>query len=121
MRNTRMMIVASALLATALAASRLWAEDEQKPAAGTIIGLVVDAADKPAADVIVVAQQSAEKMRQGVEAVTDKDGKFTLDNVPEGDYNLKFRTRDLKHKAQKSASVLAGQTTDVGTVKLRGV
>jgi hypothetical protein len=87
---------------------------------GTIVGIILDAQGNPAKDCIVVAQQSAEKMRDTYEATTDEKGAFKLENVPEGDYNLKARTRDLKGKATKTVSVVAGQTADIGKLKLKG-
>jgi 5-hydroxyisourate hydrolase-like protein (transthyretin family) len=87
---------------------------------GTISGIVLDAQGNPAKDCIVVAQQAAEKMRDTFEATTDEKGAFKLENVPEGEYNIKVRTRDLKAKATKSVTVTAGKTADVGTLKLKG-
>jgi hypothetical protein len=87
---------------------------------GTITGIVLDAQGNPAKDCIVVAQQSAEKMRDTYEATTDEKGAFKLENVPGGEYNLKARTRDLKAKATKTVTVIAGKTADVGKLKLKG-
>jgi hypothetical protein len=91
------------------------------PTTGTLVGTVVDVNGNPAADCIVTAQQAAEKMRDGLQGKTDSNGKFKFEKVPEGDYNLNVRSRDLKFKAIKSLTVDAGQTTDVGTLKLKGV
>jgi 5-hydroxyisourate hydrolase-like protein (transthyretin family) len=100
-----------------LAPSSLRAEDEKTT--GTITGIVLDTDGKPAVDVLVTAAQNAEKMRDAFQAATDKDGKFTIENVPEGEYNLTARTRDSKGRAVKSTTVVAGKTRDVGTLKLR--
>ncbi|HEY7088278.1 MAG TPA: carboxypeptidase-like regulatory domain-containing protein [Tepidisphaeraceae bacterium] len=93
--------------------------DEPPTGTGTIIGIVVTPDGKPAADCIVTIQQAAQKMREGATAATDADGKFKLENVPEGDYNLNARTRDLKGRVIHSVSVAAGKTTDMGKLTLR--
>jgi 5-hydroxyisourate hydrolase-like protein (transthyretin family) len=117
MRRAVQILSAFVLLTTALAVGADAARTDDQ--AGTIVGVVLDANGKPIADAIVVAQAAAQKMRQAIETQTDSDGKFKLEKVLEGDYNLKFRTRDLKLKATRSASVIAGRTTDVGKVKLK--
>jgi hypothetical protein len=117
MRNTGLIVFVVPLLM--VATSLLRAEDEPKVGTGTIVGLVLDVNGKPAADVLIVAQQSAQKMRLGLDGVTDKEGKFKIEKAPEGDYNLKIRTRDGKFKALTSAGVTADKTTDVGKIKLK--
>lgn len=118
--NPQKITIALLVVFTLVVCLQLRAADEEPAAAtGTIIGTVLDAGGNPAADVIVVAQQSAQKMREGIQGTTGTDGTFKLENVPEGDYNLKFRTRDGRRKALKSASVIASKTTDVGKIKLK--
>jgi 5-hydroxyisourate hydrolase-like protein (transthyretin family) len=111
----RWMIAACALLGLA---ATLWA-DEPPAATGTIVGIILMPDGKPAADCIVTIQQAAQKMREGATASTDSDGKFKLEGVAEGDYNLNVRTRDLKGRLIKSVSVTAGKTTDMGKLTLR--
>jgi len=86
---------------------------------GTITGIVVDPQGNPAKDCVVTAQQANEKMRDPLQTTTDEKGAFTLKDVPEGQYNLNVRTRDLKGKAIKTVSVIAGKTADVGKLKLK--
>lgn len=105
-------------LLLALSMAALAADDPQQNM-GTIIGTVLMPDGKPAVDCVVTAQQNAEKMRQGLQATTDADGKFKIENVPEGAYNLNVRTRDLKGRAIKSLSVLGGRTTDIGKLTLK--
>jgi len=116
MRNSGLIVLFVPVL---MAATSLLHADDEKVGTGTIIGLVLDVNGKPAADVLIVAQQSAQKMRLGLDGVTDKEGKFKIEKAPEGDYNLKIRTRDGKFKALKSAGVTADKTTDVGKIKLK--
>ena len=116
--RTRTSIVAALLLLGACMAARTLADDP--PATGTVVGKVVDASGNPAADAIVTLGQSGQKMRQALDTATDREGKFKLENVPEGDYNLNVRSKDIKLKATRSLSVTAGHTTDIGTLKLKG-
>jgi len=86
---------------------------------GTIIGVVLDSRGNPAADVIVTAQQAAEKMRDPLQAKTDDKGEFKFEKVPEGKYNLKIRTSDGKSKAARTVDVTADNTTDVGKITMK--
>lgn len=97
------------------------AEDQPttKQATGTITGTVLDASGNPAKGCIVAAQQSARKMRIPLDATTDDKGEFKIENVPEGEYNLKIRTSDAKGKVTKTVKVLAGKTVDTGKLKLK--
>src|SRR4051812_26725215 len=77
-----------------------------KPVAtGKVVGTVEDANGKPAADCIVSLAQNAKKMRDPYRATTDAEGKFTIEKVEPGDYNLNVRSADGKYKAIKSISV----------------
>jgi hypothetical protein len=108
------------LMCVLLAAPGSFASAEDPPAGvGAIVGAVVMPDGKPAADCIVTIQQAAQKMREGATTSTDGQGKFKLENVPEGDYNLNVRTRDLKGRVIKSVLVVAGKTTDTGKLTLR--
>lgn len=86
---------------------------------GTISGIVVDAQGNPVADCIVVAQQAGEKMRDAFDTTTDKKGKFTIKDLPEGSYNVIARTKDLKSKAVTTVDVFADNDTNAGKMKLR--
>jgi hypothetical protein len=108
------------LLVPLLLTAPIRADDTPPPTGvGTITGLVVMPDGSPAKDCIVTIQQAAQKMREGATTATDDKGKFTLEKVPEGDYNLNVRTRDLKGRVIKSVSVVAGKTTDMGKLTLR--
>ena len=109
-----------ALLLLCLTCVATFAADSKSDATtGTITGIVLDPQGNPAKDCVVTAQQASQKMRDPLQATTDEKGAFTIENVPEGDYNLNVRTRDLKGKAIKSVSVIAGETANVGKLKLR--
>jgi hypothetical protein len=108
-----------AIVVLLLIACAVHADDPPPTATGTIIGIVLMPDGKPAADCIVTIQQAAVKMREGMTVSTDSNGKFQIEKVPEGDYNLNVRTRDLKGKAIKSLSVIADKTTDVGKLTLK--
>jgi hypothetical protein len=106
-----LLLLASSTVFTALAAD--------PPSTGTVTGMVQTADGQPATDCIVTLQQAAQKMRVPLSTTTDAQGKFTIEKAPEGDYNLNVRTTDGKARAIKTMSVTAGQTTDVGTLKLK--
>lgn len=86
---------------------------------GTITGTVFDSRGNPAADVIVTAQQSAEKMRDPLQATTNDKGEFTIKKAPEGQYNLKIRSRDAKEKAVRTVTVTADSTVDIGRITMK--
>jgi hypothetical protein len=86
---------------------------------GTITGIVLDSAGNPANDCIVVAQQAAQKMRLPLDTATNEKGEFTFENLPEGEYNLKIRTRDGKSKATKTVEAIGGESVNAGKLKLR--
>jgi hypothetical protein len=88
-------------------------------ATGTITGTVVDASGKPASGCIVAAQQAAQFIREALTVTTDDKGEFKIENVPEGQYNLKIRTSDTKGKATKTVNVTAGKSAKAGTLKLK--
>jgi hypothetical protein len=95
-------------------------KDTTEPAAtGTIIGKVVDADGKPAANCTVTVAQNATKMRDPYRATTDSEGKFKIEKVAVGDYNLNVRSEDTKGRAIKSLTVSEGKTADTGTLKLK--
>jgi hypothetical protein len=107
------------IIVSLLAAASLRAQPASAPATGTIVGTVLMPDGRPAPDCIVTIQQAAVKMREGMTVATDSNGRFKLEKVPEGDYNLNVRTRDLKGRAIRSLSVTADKTTDVGKLTLK--
>lgn len=111
-----LVIIAALFLTSAVFALQA---SQPSESTGAIIGIVVNASGQPVAGCIVTAQENAQRMRLGVQGTTDKDGKFKLDKVAEGDYNLNVRSPDARGRALKSASVLPGKTTDVGKLTLR--
>ena len=93
---------------------------EEKAPSGSISGKVVDKSGLAVADCLVFVAPAAQKMRLVVgEGVTDKEGKFNIQGIPDGEYNVKFRTRDGKGKATKSASVADGRALDLGKITLQ--
>ena len=114
-RATILLVIASFAMHVALAAD----PPATSSTTGTITGIVLDPQGNPAKDCIVSAQQANEKMREPLQATTDEKGAFTLKDVPEGQYNLNVRTRDLKGKAIKTVSVIAGKTANAGKLKLK--
>jgi hypothetical protein len=119
MRIRHASALAMVLLIAASSAMVALAADDAPAKTGTLIGTVQDEAGKPAVNCIVTIAPNAQKMRTPMDATTDKDGKFKIEKVPEGDWNLNVRSRDLKSKAVKSLTIDAGETTDVGTLKLK--
>jgi hypothetical protein len=91
---------------------------EASAAVGSVTGLVTDASGTALADCLIILQQEAQKMRDPIQTATDAEGKFTLKNVPEGDYTLHARTRDARLSARKSVNVLEDRTANVGTMVL---
>jgi Carboxypeptidase regulatory-like domain len=89
------------------------------PTTGTVVGKVLNAEGNLASDCIVTLQQSAEKMREPIQATTDEKGAFKFEDVAEGEYNLNIRSRDLKQKAIRSVQVFAGKTTSSGNLKMK--
>jgi Carboxypeptidase regulatory-like domain len=89
------------------------------PTTGTVVGNVLNAEGNLASDCIVTLQQSAEKMREPIQTTTDDKGAFKFEDVPEGEYNLNIRSRDLKQKAIRSIEVFAGKTTSTGNLKMK--
>ena len=87
-----MPVLALALL-VGLSASRATAEE--KAAKGTVTGKVVDKDGNPVA-----------------EATTDKDGAFTMPDVPAGDYRVVCRVKD-KGTGNEKVTVKAGETATV--------
>ena len=100
--------------------SSLFAVEEPAAAVGSVAGKVVDPAGQPARDCLVTLQIAGQKMRTDpLQTTTDDDGKFKLEKVPEGAYNLNVRSRDTKFKAVKSLKVVGDKSTDVGILKLK--
>jgi hypothetical protein len=96
------------------------ARADDATATGTITGTVVDESGNPANDCIIVATPIGEFMHSAIgDTSTDAKGKFTVKDVPEGNFSIKVRTRDGKLFGVKDVSVTAGQSTDAGTIKLK--
>jgi uncharacterized GH25 family protein len=118
-------LVALGLLLT-LGTSRVRAEDK-KPDTGKVSGQVVDKDGKPVADAKVRILPASEKKHKGeaktdrpapvAEGTTDADGKFTLDNVPAGDYMVQANVKG-KGMAREKVEVKAGETADAGKLTL---
>jgi uncharacterized GH25 family protein len=109
-------IAVAVMLAMTLAVA---AADEDATGTGKIIGTVVDGSGKPVADCIVVAQQAGKKMREAIQANTDAEGKLTMENVPEGQWNLKVNTRDGRLRGTKTVNVFADNTTNAGSITVK--
>lgn len=108
------------VVALCLALCSLGMQAADAPAeVGSIIGIVVDSSGKPAKGCIVTAQENAQKMRPSVQGTTDAEGKFNLEKVAPGDYNLNARSPDVKSKAIKSVTVVAGKVSDTGKLTLK--
>ena len=112
-----LLMVALVTASLAIAAEDKSATSQQ--ATGSITGSVVGTDGKPVAGCIVAAQQAAQKMREPMTATTDDNGEFTIENVPEGQYNLKIGTSDAKGKATKTVNVHEGKTAKAGELKLK--
>ncbi|MCI0573458.1 MAG: carboxypeptidase-like regulatory domain-containing protein, partial [Myxococcaceae bacterium] len=97
-REPKALLVACALFVSAVA----YAQD-----ASSISGTVVDSATKkPVADVVVTATSpvlAAEQM-----AVTDKEGAYSIPNLPVGDYALRFESSKHRPFSRSGISVRAG-------------
>jgi hypothetical protein len=89
------------------------------PTTGVLIGSVLDAEGHLASNCIVTLQQSAEKMREPIQTTSDEKGGFKFEDVPEGEYNLNIRSRDLKQKVARSVKIFAGKTTKTGDLKMK--
>ena len=117
MSKTFLLIASTVLLSLATLRAE---QSTTSSTTGTITGIILDSQGQPVNDCLVVAQQAATKMRDTYEATTNEKGEFKLEKVPEGEYNLKIRTRDAKAKATKTVTVTAGETANVGKIKLKG-
>jgi protocatechuate 3,4-dioxygenase beta subunit len=124
--------------------TRVQAADEKKTT-GAVSGTVTDKDGKPVADVSVKlfsataakqhkpkqeadepstdkpagdkpAAPKGDKPKPVADATTDKDGKFTMSDVPVGSYVLRVNVKGQGHATQK-VEVQAGETADV-TLKL---
>jgi hypothetical protein len=112
--------LAMVLLIAASSALVSLAADETPAKTGTLVGTVQDDTGKPAANCVVTIAPNAQKMRIPMDATTDKDGKFKIEKVPEGDWNLNVRSlRDVKLRALKSLTIDPDKTTDIGVLKLK--
>jgi hypothetical protein len=105
--------------AAAIAADPPATAPASQPTIGTLTGSVLNAQGNPAADCIVTLQQANEKMREPLQATTDEKGQFKIEGIPEGEYNLNVRSRDLRQKGVRSVAIFAGKNTNVENLKLR--
>jgi hypothetical protein len=89
-------------------------------ATGSVTGTIVDDAGDPVADCIVVATPVGEFMHGSIGDVsTDAEGKFTIKEIPAGEFALKANTRDGKRSGVKDITVTAGQASDAGKIKVK--
>jgi Carboxypeptidase regulatory-like domain len=113
-------IIIALLAVLCLSSIHLQAAHADDATTGTITGTVVDDAGNPANDCIIVATPIGDFMHSALgDTATDAKGKFTIKDVPEGNFSIKARTRDGRLLGVKDVTVTAGQNTDAGTIKLK--
>jgi len=86
--------------------------------AGSIRGTAVDPEGRPVTSFRVMAR-SFERQRTPMVTVQDAEGVFVLDSVAEGEYAVEILSADFLAEAISSVRVSGGNTTEVGTVRLR--
>ncbi|RKI19054.1 peptide-binding protein [Corallococcus sp. AB030] len=79
-------------------------------APGRIKGTVVDIAEAPLSGVTVVAQLKWRPLPDALPSVTDAQGSFTLEDVPEGTVYVAARRADSEDEVRQPVRVVAGQT-----------
>jgi len=80
--------------------------------AGTITGIIKDANGNVLAGALVT-------LSNGMNATTDENGAFTIENVPSGVYTMTI-TKEGHPTVTRSVETTAGQTNDLGAVNLVG-
>jgi Carboxypeptidase regulatory-like domain len=117
------LLVLALLTGIALISPSLSRADDTTPATpptGSITGTVVDSSGTPVSGVKVTARlvkkvTGAPKLT----ATTADDGTFTINNVPDGKYNVSVRDKTAgKGKADKPVIVVNGGTVAADTIKL---
>jgi len=78
--------------------------------AGTVTGIIKDANGNDLAGALVA-------LSNGMNATTDENGAFTIDNVPSGVYTMTI-TKDGHPTVTRDVETTAGQTNDLGAVNL---
>ena len=88
--------------------------------AGSITGTVVDEGGKPVDGFRVSARPTGRQATSGGRSDTfgAADGRFSLEDVSEGEYVLDVNAPDRAPAAVSGIKVAAGRTADVGTVRL---
>ncbi|MHA7629174.1 carboxypeptidase regulatory-like domain-containing protein [Corallococcus sp. M7] len=79
-------------------------------APGRIEGTVVDGAEAPLPGVTVVAQLRWRPLPDALPSVTDAQGRFTLEDVPEGTVYVAARRADSEDEVRQPVRVEAGKT-----------
>ncbi|RKG56733.1 peptide-binding protein [Corallococcus sp. AB011P] len=77
---------------------------------GRIEGTVVDVAEAPLPGVTVVAQLRWRPLPDALPSVTDAQGRFTLEDVPEGTVYVAARRADSEDQVRQPVRVEAGKT-----------
>lgn len=89
---------------------------------GSLAGVVVDEADQPFPSYMVFATPDRSRPNQGeqepVESAGTGDGRFLLHDVVPGSYVLEFIAPDRAPAVLAGVKVVAGATTDAGTIRL---
>ncbi|OPX64363.1 MAG: hypothetical protein A4E29_00130 [Methanomassiliicoccales archaeon PtaB.Bin134] len=80
--------------------------------AGTITGIIKDANGNVLAGALVA-------LSNGMNATTDENGAFTIENVPSGVYTMTI-SKEGHPTVTRSVETTAGQTNDLGAVNLVG-
>ncbi|RKG98053.1 carboxypeptidase regulatory-like domain-containing protein [Corallococcus carmarthensis] len=79
---------------------------------GRIEGTVVDGAEAPLPGVTVVAQLKWRPLPDALPSVTDAEGRFTLEDVPEGTVYVAARRANSEDEVRQPVSVEAGKTAE---------
>jgi protocatechuate 3,4-dioxygenase beta subunit len=90
---------------------------------GTITGQVVDESNRPVDNFSVDADPTSRPdgrfvFRGGSERVVDPDGRFTLDSLAENTYVVRAESPEMVAASVSGVKVTAGQTVDVGRIRL---
>ena len=80
--------------------------------AGTITGIIKEANGN-------VLEGALVTLSNGMNATTDSNGAFTIENVPSGVYTMTI-TKEGHPTVTRSVETTAGQTNDLGAVNLVG-
>lgn len=106
------LIVLVVITAAAWGGWSFW-QNRPSPPPGTVTGEVLDLTGEPFSGVVISVDGA-----DGIQIVSDDNGRFTFDDVPSGNRRISMETPDERSGTTLPVTVLPNGLLDLGTIRI---